>query len=218
MNKEVKEFLYQIYNIKSKFFWRSQLATIKLRGRNIVLDKVRIISADKTNLIEIGDGARLHNVTINIGGINNRVLIGDGCSLNDTIISTENNLNLIDIGKFSTTTGGVDISAIEGTKVIIGEDAMISKDVYIATGDGHSILGTDGSRTNKSDDIIFGKHVWVGFRSSINKGVMIPDNSVIGCSAVVNRSLNKMMKKGSIIAGNPARVIRTGCGWNRKRI
>lgn len=218
MNQKIKETLFQFYNMKSRCTWHGQHFVLLQEGRNIVLDKVRIISADRSNVIEIGDGVRLHDVVINIGGAGNRVVIGEKCSLNDTILHTENDHNEINIGARSTTTGGVSISAIEGTKVIIGEDAMISKDVYIATGDGHSILDRDARRTNQSENIFLGKHVWVGFRSSINKGADIPDGSVIGCSAVVSRSLNKAMRPGSIIAGNPARVIRTGCGWDRKRI
>ena len=42
---------------------------------------------------------------------------------------------------------------------------MISRDVWFFTGDGHGIINTDGIRINYSDDIIIGKHVWIGYRT-----------------------------------------------------
>lgn len=67
--------------------------------------------------------------------------------------------------KGTTTIGGDVFSAIGGEKIIVGNDGMISRDVWFFTGDGHGIINTDGIRINYSDDIIIGKHVWIGYRT-----------------------------------------------------
>ena len=84
----------------------------------------------------------------------------------------EDSNNEIYLGAGTTTTDKVDISAIEGMRVYIGEDCMISSDIYMATGDGHSVCNCDcAHRINASRDILIGNHVWIGTRVIIGKGL-----------------------------------------------
>ncbi len=53
-------------------------------------------------------------------------------------------------------------------------------------------------------DVRVGHNVWIGYGACILRGVTIGENSVIGTSAVVTRTL----PPNAVIAGNPARVIR----------
>ena len=52
--------------------------------------------------------------------------------------------------------------------------------------------------------IHIGKRVWIGAGSTILPGVTIGDNSVIGAGSVVTKNV----EADTIVAGNPARVIR----------
>ena len=49
--------------------------------------------------------------------------------------------------------------------------------------------------------------VWVGFNASILKGVTIGEGAVIGTASVVTKDILPY----SIVAGNPAKVIRKIC-------
>ena len=56
----------------------------------------------------------------------------------------------------------------------------------------------------KTDPIIIGDDVWIGANAIILPGVVIGDNCIIGAGSVVTKSFTK---SGSIIAGNPAKII-----------
>ena len=51
-----------------------------------------------------------------------------------------------------------------------------------------------------------GQNCFIGGRSMILPGVTIGDNSVVGAGAVVTKSV----PPGSLVAGNPARILREG--------
>ena len=54
-------------------------------------------------------------------------------------------------------------------------------------------------------DVEVGNNVWIGYGACVLRGVSIADNSIVGTSAVVTRDV----PENSIVAGIPARVIRT---------
>ncbi|MGU5730950.1 acyltransferase, partial [Aeromonas jandaei] len=54
-----------------------------------------------------------------------------------------------------------------------------------------------------------------GARSTILKGSNIGTNSIVGTNSVVTGG---KMPKNSIIAGQPARVIKNGISWNRESV
>ncbi|MFQ9873516.1 hypothetical protein [Waltera sp.] len=94
---------------------------------------------EKNNRVIIEDGVRLHHVKIQISGNDNTIIIGRNCSIQDTIFAMEEDHNSVTLGAGTTTTGGVVFSAIEGSKIIVGNDGMISRDVWFFTGDGHGM-------------------------------------------------------------------------------
>ena len=53
--------------------------------------------------------------------------------------------------------------------------------------------------------IRIGDNVWIGGSATILPGVSIGDNAVVGEGSVVTRDV----EPGTVVAGNPARVIRT---------
>jgi acetyltransferase-like isoleucine patch superfamily enzyme len=52
--------------------------------------------------------------------------------------------------------------------------------------------------------VIIGNSVWIGVNSTILKGVTIGEGSVVGAGSVVTKDVPPW----TIVAGNPARVIR----------
>lgn len=204
---------YFIYNLRNGFWKKGLKVTI---GTNVLISGIRIKQNGKNNKLYIGNGVRIRKCTIHVYGDNNIIYIGNNCSLCGTNFYAEDGNNEIHIDDGSTTTGKVDMSVIEGTRIRIGKDCMISSKIYIATGDGHSVCDMQGKRTNVSKDIIIGNHVWIGTRTIIGKGVRLGDNAIVAAGSVCTSSREETCN--AIIGGNPASVLKNHVNWNRKRL
>ena len=77
------------------------------------------------------------------------------------------------------------------------------------------LFRSGGEIINKGKFCEIGKHVWIGHDASICKNVRIADNSIIGAHAVVTKSFSE---KNSVIAGNPAKIVKQGVEWHRERV
>lgn len=72
-------------------------------------------------------------------------------------------------------------------------------------GFGAVILAHDFTRELRCDTVI-GRRCFIGARAIILPGVTIGDGSIVGAGAVVTGDV----PTSSLVAGNPARIIRTG--------
>ena len=104
-------------------------------------------------------------------------------------------------------------------EITIGSRCLISHRVNIHDTDSHSFdpqlrhaqfreIATTGQPVNPPDiratPIVIGDDVWVGFNASILKGVHVGRGAVIGAGSLVNRDVDAW----TVVAGNPARLIR----------
>jgi len=64
---------------------------------------------------------------------------------------------------------------------------------------------------NTPKPIIIGDHVWVGYNVKMTKGTEIANDTIIGTSTVVS---GKFLEPNTIIAGNPAKVIKRNIKWD----
>ena len=145
-------------------------------------------------------------------GSNNHILIEENVVCGNFQLRTDGGKNQIILER-GVYWGGGCMHAMEGTKIEIGENCMLSHDIDLRSGDGHPIYFEDKNlRYNRGGDIVIGKHVWIGIRAQILKGVTIGDNCIIGASSVVNKSF---YEEGCIIAGYPATVIKRNIKWER---
>ena len=114
-----------------------------------------------------------------------------------------------------TTWMNVFISFHEQGQINIGEDCMFSGDIRMDVSDMHSIIDIkSGNRINPAKNIHIGSHVWVGQGVFITKGVGIGDNVIIGAKSVVSKNI----PSESLAVGVPAKVIRKGVTWDRRRL
>ena len=175
-----------------------------------------VIDRGTGNTVIIDGGGSLQNCNISFFGKNCTLHIGCNVKIHDNDFWFEDDGGEIYIGSDTTTETGCQFAACEGKKVIIGVDCMLSHDIDIRNTDSHSIINDKGERINPAADIIIGNHVWIGIRSTILKGSMIPPDSVVSAQSMVTSSLKAT--EHSLIAGIPAKVIKTNISWDRKRL
>ncbi len=89
--------------------------------------------------------------------------------------------------------------------IIIGDNCLLAPRVglYTAT---HPLRADEReSGVEFGKPIIIGDHVWIGANATVTPGVTIGDHAVIGAGAVVTKDVPPHV----VVAGNPARVIKT---------
>lgn len=92
--------------------------------------------------------------------------------------------------------------------IIIGSKCAISWDVNIIDSDMHKIY-IDDKEVETTKGICIKDHVWIGARATILKGVTIGENSIVGSGSIVTKDV----PANSIVAGNPAKVIKNNISW-----
>lgn len=97
------------------------------------------------------------------------------------------------------------IDATRPWMVEIGHNVQITEGVTILTHgyDGSVFKGRDGWVLGSAGRVCIGDNVFIGMGAIILKGVTIGDNVVVGAGSVVTHDI----PSGSIVAGNPARVL-----------
>ena len=94
--------------------------------------------------------------------------------------------------------------------IVFGKDIQFGWDCFVVDSDSHSILNEEGERTNPSKEIIFGDKIWIGSKTTILKGSVIPSNCVIGACSLVSGS---DFAPNSLIVGTPAKSRKTIGGF-----
>jgi acetyltransferase-like isoleucine patch superfamily enzyme/coenzyme F420-reducing hydrogenase beta subunit len=193
------------YNfISSKVKKNGRLSLVALRNSKIQLDKnsqillkakfiVGVKQVKSSNLetrILVEENAKLEvNATFNMyaGGyirvIKNGHLILDSGFINE----------------------GVEITC--ASKITIGRDCTIARDVVIRDYDGHTIE-TPNYKITKP--ITIGNHVWIGNRAMILKGVTIGVGAIVAAGSIVTKDV----PSGVIVAGMPAKIIKENVIWH----
>jgi len=167
------------------------------------------------NKIIIESDAKVSFCTFNFTGNNNIVIIKKKSVINGCVFFLDEDNNQIQIGEESTFTGKSEFIATEGTTIEIGRDCMFAYGIVLRTGDHHSILNSQGNRVNSAKNIKLGEHVWIGQNAYLLKGVEIKSGCVVGACSVVT---NRVSEENCVVAGNPAKVIKSGISWDRKKL
>ena len=180
-----------------------------------VLTKSSIIIKGNNNSCLIEKGCRLYNTTISITGNNNRLVISDNVIFSEGgRIRIEDEDNTITIGRGCQLINCFLSASDYNTNLSIGEGCLFSANVIIRTSDSHSIMNESENRINPGQDTIKEKNVWIGNGANILKGCVIGDGCVIGTQSVV---ANLKISDHSVVAGNPARIIKTNIHWDKRR-
>jgi len=84
----------------------------------------------------------------------------------------------------------------------IGRHTYIAPNVGIIT-TSHDL--SDPTKHLSGKDITIGQSCWIGMNSVLLPGTQLGDNIIVGAGSIVTKSF---LEKGSVIAGNPARIIK----------
>lgn len=117
-------------------------------------------------------------------------------------IATGRNLVLADdvdlaLEVLITSDGGVSI----GARTLIGYRAQILSSNHVIPGDRGQIFSSGHEKL----PVTIGQDVWIGANAIVVAGVNIGDGAVIGAGSIVTKDVAAF----SIVAGNPARFIRS---------
>lgn len=96
---------------------------------------------------------------------------------------------------------GAYFAATNGAKIIIGKNTIFAHHVCIMTIN----HGLENRNEIVAKPITIGKNCWLGNAVTILPGVTLGDNVTVGANAVVTKSFPSNV----IIAGNPARIIKS---------
>ncbi len=110
-----------------------------------------------------------------------------------------------------TTINGARFSVMN-SNVTLGRDCMLADEIVFQPNDQHAIFELEGlSQINTRSGITLGDHVWIGLRATLLAGARVGQGSIVGAASVVTGDVPDF----SLVAGSPARVLRTGVSWSR---
>lgn len=188
-----------------------------IRWGDSTMDRVRFDIVGDGNSIDIADGCTLRNVVFHIRGDGHTIKIAKDCRFTTGgSFWFEDSGCSCQVGEGSSFEN-VNLALTEaGSRIEIGRDCMFAYDIDVRTGDSHSIVESEtGKRINPAANVRIGDHVWVGTHAILLKGVELPNDCIVASGSVVTKSVDE---PGSIVAGNPAHVVRKGVSWLRERI
>lgn len=164
-------------------------------GKNLKLKGIPLIYNSKGANITFGDNCLVKSSFLsNLVGLYSR-----------TIIVTREKDAVITIGD-GVGISGATIYARE--KITIGKDTNIGGNVKILDNDFHPIAPEARRRNDRTQigtaPVTIGENCFIGVNAILLKGTTLGDNCVVGAGAVVSGCF----EAGSVIAGNPAKVIR----------
>jgi acetyltransferase-like isoleucine patch superfamily enzyme len=147
------------------------------------------------------------------GGRRCKLAVGHHCIMRCTVVFENENSSLT-VGDRCFIGKGL-ISTAQGVE--IGSDVLISWGVTITDHDSHSLKFSERQKDvqewhlDKKDwsgvktrRVVIHDKAWIGFNAILLKGVTIGEGAIIGAGSVVSKDVPPF----TIVAGNPARVIR----------
>lgn len=195
LSQAIKLPIWVRYNTKIRMGGKIKLnisTSPSLAMIRIGFHKVCVCNPKDSNVLNI-NGLLVFNGTAHIGN-GSKIYVAKGAELvlgNNFAISASSQINCY-------------------KKIVFGKDIQFSWDCLTMDSDTHNIYNEQGVKINESREIVFGNKIWIGCRTTILKGSVIPNNCVIGAHSLVS---GKNFESNSIIVGNPAKSIKKISKW-----
>ena len=163
------------------------------------------------NLFIVADNVKVRNGKFNFFADRGTIYLG---SNNRHVNSPEFRIwiddSLIFFGN-NTTSNHLNISS-KYSSVVIGEDCMFATDVWIRNSDEHLIFDLESlDIINPAGEVIIYPHTWICQDALILKNAKIGIGSIVGAKSIVNKDVPHF----SLVAGNPAKILKNNVSWER---
>ncbi len=182
--------------------------------------KIRLLSGGHNNVLAIDNAAWRGTciASIRMLGSDGLVLLNDVADgfvqINELLLRSHNQLMFWGSGA---TAVGVSLE-LEGSEraCVIGDDALISNDVWIRNYDMHAIHDLhSGAQINRPPcDTVLERHVWLGQDALLLSCERVGMGSIVGARSMVKGFVPGL----SVAAGAPARILREGISWGRSSL
>jgi acetyltransferase-like isoleucine patch superfamily enzyme len=160
---------------------------VNVLGRNVTIGRNVVMFGGKSTMcrgIRLHDGVRLYDhckLMVDCASADSGIVLKDDVALNFNV--------------YIDGSGGVHIE--QGT--IVGPNVVVVSSDHVPSS--HTAIQSSGKVFSQ---VRIGRNVWIGANACILRGVSIGDSAVVGAGAVVTHDVPER----TIVAGNPARVLR----------
>ena len=97
------------------------------------------------------------------------------------------------------------------TKLSIGKYARLGFGCFFVDTDFHYMINVEsGEIKNYKREIVIGNACWIGSDSTIKKGCVLPDYTIVASNSVLTKDYTEQIPPYSIIGGVPAKLITSG--------
>ena len=111
-------------------------------------------------------------------------------------------------GYFTINSGSVIVAV---SRIKLGEDVMIARNVMIYDSDNHGI-SKNGKPLRTTKMVTVGDRVWIGTNSMVLKGVCIGNNTIIGAGTIVTKDIGD---NTVVVEDTSTRILDGVYTWNR---
>ena len=100
-------------------------------------------------------------------------------------------------------------------EIVIHKDFLSSWDCLIMDTDRHKVICKDTGEINNTDiRIEIGEHTWLGNAVCVNKGSIIPPNSIVASHSLCNKDYSQN-GPNCLFAGIPAKLQKCNVAWRK---
>lgn len=210
----IRKAVYHWRNCRNKHSYNSGKNN-KVVNRGGIRVGSRIQVCGTGNRVVLEKGSMLLNSLVKIQGDNNVVILKAHSYVSGAELWVEDNQCELSIGERTFVGHHSHLACTEnGSKLIVGDDGMLSSYVQIRTGDSHSIVDMEGRRINQAQSVVVGDHCWLGEGAKVMKGVTLEGDVIVSTGAVVTKSFGKKV----LLGGIPAKVLKDNVSWDKERI
>ena len=196
--------IYRILNSIKCFIIMTVYTNVKFSGRVKIMGKLPYFKLPNEGKLFFAN-----NVTLNSDFKNSNTALTYRCKF------VTGYFGEIHVGENTMFNGACVVSY---RKVTIGKNCQVASSTLITDTDFHPVDSKEREKQVSGDkysfdsvmksEIVIGDNVWIGWNSTVLKGVVIGSNSIVAAGSVV---LAGNYPPNAVIAGNPARVVKRLC-------
>ncbi len=182
-------------------------------GKNVLFGKNCEISMGYNSQIWIGADCSFGDHTEISVWDHSKLIIGNHCTFGkNSLISSDGYVKVGNENWFGFNTY---LTSGDQGRIYIGNDCLFSNGIKIRPDAGHTLFDVEEDKDFKElhlNQIRIEDHVWVGLDVIILGDAEIGNGSVVGAGSLIK----KIYPGKSVIAGNPARIIRRNILWDKE--